>query len=265
MSKLIPIEHKSQRVLTTQQLAYEYETDSGHIKQNYSNNRNRYILGIHYFILEGDELKRFKSEVENFDLAPNVNRFFLWTEKGSLLHAKSLNTDKAWEVYQELVDTYFRAIQLAAPGSQIQILQQAINVLAEQEKQLSEIKAIAIEAKTGLDQAREVITSIKDTILNLPVDKWREWVSQSLNTCVRSEGCEFSHESIRNESYTILERKSGSDLSTRVRNRKKRLSNAGATKAVINTYCKLDAIEEDKRLKEIYTNIVKEFRIKYIA
>lgn len=30
-------------------------------------------------------------------------------QKGALLHAKSLNTDKAWEVYDYLVDFYFRA------------------------------------------------------------------------------------------------------------------------------------------------------------
>ena len=29
--------------------------------------------------------------------------------KGALLHAKSLNTDKAWQVYDYLVDFYFRA------------------------------------------------------------------------------------------------------------------------------------------------------------
>lgn len=34
---------------------------------------------------------------------------YLWTEKGALLHAKSLNTDKAWQVYDYLVDFYFRA------------------------------------------------------------------------------------------------------------------------------------------------------------
>lgn len=34
---------------------------------------------------------------------------YFWTEKGALLHAKSLNTDKAWEVYDYLVDFYFRA------------------------------------------------------------------------------------------------------------------------------------------------------------
>ena len=29
-------------------------------------------------------------------------KLYLWTEKGALLHAKSLNNDKAWEVYDWL-------------------------------------------------------------------------------------------------------------------------------------------------------------------
>ena len=36
-------------------------------------------------------------------------RFISGQKKGALLHAKSLNTDKAWEVYDYLVDFYFRA------------------------------------------------------------------------------------------------------------------------------------------------------------
>ena len=107
MNNLIPIEHKNQRVLTTQQLAEGYETEPIKIQQNFSNNRDRYIAGTHYFILEGEELRRFKGELENFEVAPNANRIFLWTEKGALLHAKSLNTDKAWEVYGMLVENYF--------------------------------------------------------------------------------------------------------------------------------------------------------------
>ena len=38
----------------------------------------------------------------------NLNKVYLWTQKGAFLHAKSLNTDKAWDVYEILVDTYFK-------------------------------------------------------------------------------------------------------------------------------------------------------------
>lgn len=98
------------RVLTSRQLAEAYETEPIQIQQNYANNKMRYVEGKHYFFLVGEELRRFKSDFENFEVvARTTNRLYLWTEKGALLHAKSLNTDKAWEVYDYLVDFYFRA------------------------------------------------------------------------------------------------------------------------------------------------------------
>ena len=67
-------------------------------------NKGRFIEGKHYIVLVGDELKNFKNQVENFDLlASRTSHIYLWTEKGALLHAKSLNTDKAWEVYGYLM------------------------------------------------------------------------------------------------------------------------------------------------------------------
>ena len=45
-----------------------------------------------------------RHQIEDGSRATN---FYLWTEKGALLHAKSLNTDQAWQAYEVLVDTYF--------------------------------------------------------------------------------------------------------------------------------------------------------------
>jgi phage antirepressor YoqD-like protein len=107
MNNLIPIEHKSQRVLTTKQLAEFYETEPVRIQQNYIRNLDRYESGEHCFCVEGEELKSFKANYQ-IDSLSNVNSLMLWTERGALLHAKSLNTDKAWEVYSMLVENYFR-------------------------------------------------------------------------------------------------------------------------------------------------------------
>ena len=104
------IELKGIRVLTTKQLAEEYGATVQKLKQNFSNNRERFIEGKHYISFTGDELKNFKNQVEKIDLVGSrTSHLYLWTEKGALLHAKSLNTDKAWEVYDYLVDFYFRA------------------------------------------------------------------------------------------------------------------------------------------------------------
>ena len=103
------IEFKNQRVLTTQQLAQCYETTRHIISNNFTRNKNRYIMGKHYIPLEGKILQEFKTCHQFDDSMKKVSVLYLWTEKGALLHAKSLNTDKAWEVYDFLVDFYFRA------------------------------------------------------------------------------------------------------------------------------------------------------------
>ena len=109
MTDLMVIEQQGLRVLTTAQLAECYETTTKIISQNFKRNSDRYEEGKHYICLKGDELRAFRANLQIEDLPKNLNVLYLWTERGALLHAKSLNTDKAWEVYGELVETYFRA------------------------------------------------------------------------------------------------------------------------------------------------------------
>ena len=108
------IEQDGQRVLTTAQLAEAYGADAIEVSHNFTNNKSRYTEGKHFYCLTGDALRAFKRECENLSIAipKNVNRFYLWTERGALLHAKSLNTDKAWEVYDFLLEHYFRAVTM---------------------------------------------------------------------------------------------------------------------------------------------------------
>ena len=101
------VETNNQRVLTTAQIAEQYETDTRIISNNFNRNEKRYVEGKHYYCLTGDVLREFKANHQFDDLRPNTNKFYLWTEKGALMLAKSLNTDKAWQAYECLVDTYF--------------------------------------------------------------------------------------------------------------------------------------------------------------
>ena len=105
MHELTVIERENQRVMTTAVLAEEYGTDAKTISYNFNHNKERYIEGKHYYCLEGEDLRAFR---EIHDLPSNINKFYLWTEKGAFLHAKSLGTDRAWEVYDYLVDSYFK-------------------------------------------------------------------------------------------------------------------------------------------------------------
>lgn len=102
-------EVRGMRVLTTRQIAEAYGTDVGTILYNFRYNKKRYVLGKHYIDVVGDELRTLKTRSEFHSSLKYAKSVYLWTEKGALLHAKSLNTDKAWEVYDYLVDFYFRA------------------------------------------------------------------------------------------------------------------------------------------------------------
>lgn len=103
------VEIKGIKVLTTKQIADAYGVTKDKIIYNFNYNKDRYILGKHYIEVSGEELRRLKRTCEIQSSFKYAKLLYLWTEKGALLHAKSLNTDKAWEVYDYLVDFYFRA------------------------------------------------------------------------------------------------------------------------------------------------------------
>ena len=132
MNNLTVTEYKNIRVLTTQQIAEAYETDTRIISNNFNRNKERYVEGKHFICLDGEELKGFKTN-HHFDESSRINKLYLWTEKGAFLHAKSLNTDKAWEVYDRLVDEYFEkgSRKPMTVAEQIQLLAQG-NVKLEE-------------------------------------------------------------------------------------------------------------------------------------
>lgn len=108
MEELKVTEYRCQRVLTTQQIAEAYGVEPQLITNNFNRNKDRYKEGKHFVCLTGNDLRAFKATYQN-DLSSNrINQLYLWTEKGAFLHAKSLNTDQAWEVYDRLVDNYFQ-------------------------------------------------------------------------------------------------------------------------------------------------------------
>jgi len=117
MNNLKVIEYRNIRVLTTQQIAETYEAEERRIVENFNRNKSRYLEGKHFICLTGDDLRDFRAKTQ-IEVLPNANRLYLWTEKGAFLHAKSLNTDKAWEAYSNLIDGYYKQQDALAGLSQ---------------------------------------------------------------------------------------------------------------------------------------------------
>ena len=110
VENLSVITFKDTPVVTTELLAKLYGADIVNIKMNHSRNTERFTEGKHYFKLQGDDLREFKHKVTksySVKIAPNVRHLMLWTERGAARHAKMLETDQAWEVFEKLEDCYF--------------------------------------------------------------------------------------------------------------------------------------------------------------
>ena len=91
-------------------MAHLYGTEAIRIRQNHHENKGRFIEEKHFFKLEGETLREFKHRVAfnySVKIARNVRSLILWTERGAARHAKMLETDQAWDVFEKLEDCYF--------------------------------------------------------------------------------------------------------------------------------------------------------------
>lgn len=105
------ISYKGQRICTTRQLSEFYGCDQDSIQKNFERNASRFEEGKHFFKIKGDELRQFKSDIPTDSrlVAKRAAHLILWTERGAARHAKMLETDAAWDVFEQLEDSYFTA------------------------------------------------------------------------------------------------------------------------------------------------------------
>lgn len=139
MNGIQVIVHRQARVLTTGQLAESYGTDVKVISNNYTRNADRYTEGKHFIRLTGEELKNFKAIHQIDENLKFASTLYLWTEKGAWLHAKSLNTDAAWDAYEMLVDEYYKVIEQTQP--QMNSLELALQAALKHEQEIKGIKS----------------------------------------------------------------------------------------------------------------------------
>ncbi|EOM6329039.1 ORF6N domain-containing protein [Escherichia coli] len=116
---LSPITHNQIPVITTELLAQLYCTEINNIKVNYPRNSERFVEGKHFFKVVGDELKNLRVTLSNSQtpVSPKTRSLILWTERGAARHAKMLETDQAWDVFEKLEGCYFRQKDPSAPAS----------------------------------------------------------------------------------------------------------------------------------------------------
>jgi hypothetical protein len=174
--EVMVVEYKGKRVLTTEQVAQVYECESIQIQQNYANNKDRFTEGKHYFKLEGEELKNLRLENFELQISPMTRTLILWTRQGASRHCKMLGTDKAWDMFDCLEETYFNPPQKEMTEAEI-VAANAMR-LVEQERRMAHIE---FEMATIKDTQR-IQSARMDTLNGVCVDGDKQ---QKLNAMIR--------------------------------------------------------------------------------
>lgn len=181
------IAYQNNPVVTTKQLSDFYGCDEKAIRQNFNNNKGRFEEGKHFVKLIGKQVSEFirLSNISTTLIPESTTILMLWTAKGAARHAKMLSTEKAWEVFEILEDSYFNtkqadksiAINLRDNKQLTQVALQLIEINQEQEEKIKVLEPQA-KALNRLAVFSEGSYCIRDSakMLQIAEKKLQSWL-----------------------------------------------------------------------------------------
>lgn len=262
MRELIPIDFKNQRIMTTKVLAEQFGTEDKIIQQNFKRNEERFLEGKHYYRLTGKELKEFKA---NLHLEGNLkfsSELILWTDRGAARHAKILDTDEAWEVYEFLEENYFnsrsnneQALNTSELSPELQMFKQIFDTVAKQQLEQKQMRKDIEDTKNQLQGIREVVA--------INSNDWKTDCKNLITKIAYKLGGIEHIQDVYKEVYSNLDKRLGTKLQVRLTNKRRRMADEGICKSKRDKLNYISVIEDDKKLIEGYMAIVKELSIRY--
>lgn len=254
---------EGKKAMLAKEIAQIHGKDIGRINEAINNNRKRFNNGIDVI-----DLKESPLVIDLIDKGiytqNGVNRsshIYLLSERGYSKLLKILEDDVAWEQYEKLVDGYFtlrgQALDTAQLSPELQMFKQIFDSVAKQQLEQKKLKAEVEETKEQIQGIRDVV-AINST----------DWKSscKSLVVKIANRLGGFNHiQDVYKEAYSMLEKRMGVQLNTRLTNKRRRMADEGICKSRRDKLNYIDVIADDKKLIEGYVSIVKELSIKYGA
>lgn len=259
-TEILVKEFSGQRVVTFKEIDAVHGRPDGTAKRNFRSNRDHFIEGEDFFILDQpDEIRSLGIQRPQGGTPESVT---LITESGYLMLVKSFTDDLAWKVQRELVKGYFRAKssdpQFSTLSPQLQAL---INIEMRQHEQERQMNELALKVQQNSDTMDKVTAAYVAPISS--GDNWQESANHTINALV--EHFCLNHQMFRRELYEELERESGCDLQQRLTRLKNRMKAAGATVTQCRTVTKLTIISQDKKLRSIFIGILRRRTLEFTA
>lgn len=252
---------KSKKAMLVKDIARIHGREVKAINQAIKLNNIRFKGGVDIIDLkskvnQNDLTEKYGFEAHSVRMAKSI---YLLSERGYAKLLKILEDDKAWEIYDELVDNYFNMrsekLDTSNLSPELQMFNGLFKSLAKQELETRQLKKETKQLESKVDTISEIVAV--NTV------DWRKDTTNLLNKIAYSIGGYDAHKSIRQEAYKELERRAGCQLKVRLTNKRRRMADEGASQSRRNTLNYLDVIAEDKKLIEIFVAIVKEMAVKY--
>lgn len=216
---------------------------------NRNQNRFKKEVDIIDFLGRSERLRDF-AEKHGFITSNRTEHVYLLSERGYFKLLKILEDDTAWDIYDQLVDGYFnmrQALDTSRLSPELQMFKGLFDSMAKQE-----LETKRIDHK--LDNISEIVgTSTID---------WRQGTTRLIQRIAQYQGGGEAYKNVRNGIYAEIDKRAGVSLKTRLTNKHRRMADEGVSKSKRDKLNKVDVIQDDKKLIEIYMAIVKEYAIK---
>ncbi|MDN6849463.1 MAG: Rha family transcriptional regulator [Staphylococcus equorum] len=180
---------------------------------------------------------------------------YLLTKKGCDMVANKMTGAKGTLFTAMYVDAFHKMDKHIKEQSHINVPQtpmQALEMMFSVQKEQQEFN----------NRIETEVTGIRN-IVGMETKNWRNDTNKVLGAIAQHLGGGEKHKTIRMEAYKLLEEKGRCKLEQRMNNRKAKMLSKGATKTQINKLSKLDVINDEPRLIEIYISVIKSMAIKY--
>lgn len=127
------IEYQGQRVITLEMVDRLHRRPEGTAKRNFTGNKERFEDGKHYYLIDFSQ----KNEFRTFGIDIPPRGLIVITERGYSMLVKAFHDDFAWEVQEQLSDSYFDNNK---PMSTAEFLVQQAQLMLEYEKRLIQVE-----------------------------------------------------------------------------------------------------------------------------
>lgn len=106
------IEYKGIKVLTTAEIAEHHGLKVKVLNQKFRRSKKHFIENEDYFVIQKSDVSESQIVTQKLFTVNNMSEAYLITLSGYFKLVKTINDDKAWKVYTQLVELYFAVKQL---------------------------------------------------------------------------------------------------------------------------------------------------------